>query len=341
MMKRKDGKPLITQLVFIIGILIVGITLILLTWWETNQNLNQQMEAYEKTQREILHMLVSLSVDDLSEEESADAAAVCAQMVENIKQGYPTSSTSFCYVAHNDRIMFLRDERSASEIVDMKRIDILNTYEKQYLITEEKVSTGEDLCYLGIVTADENIVSQMGLESLKVHVEMYIVLIVALASAMVSLTFGKMVKTNKSKAKLEQTVKENRNVIDELLTKNDELQHFDPTLHAYGIVSERFWTSVAEDLTEEQRQKCLRMQISYTKECGIQLAAVLERSMNKRFIGCHFSPMKFELLLLRTGREEAERYAKFLLERMEAEFGIANEILQITITDFDLTEDGI
>lgn len=261
-------------------------------------------------------------------------------LITIIQDSYVTSASSYCFVAVDDRIIFLRDERKTSlslqqfldlssdklEYLDYPAKNTIHTVlgdNQKYVISLFKAEQDGKTITLGICTRTDYIVKRYEADLLIQHILLYnLLLIIGFVTAM----FYLMRQNKNQKDTIHQITDEmvrNRKLIEVLNEESDNQSNQKLNDKNSGFLTKNTVEEMLQILTREQKKKCTRIVIeieSWDVNTLVQFAIMLERIKIRKSVSCLWKDGEFLVILLNCNQIEVENYVKQLQNQYENEF---------------------
>ena len=252
-----------------------------------------------------------------------------------IKQEYPTSASDYCFVAVDEKILFMRDENFTKSLDEEnvqayfgiskhtpKVSGCANSYSvllnkaPWYVIFFEK-NVGNQKLMLGICSSETYLISEIDFDILLQHSVLYMALFSVAFIVSVFFLSHREKENAEMEQKLTEQLVENRRLI-ERLGERLEAQSSMDYRRENGFCTKDVIVGIMEKLTPEQRAKSQKIEIKITEinpQAIVRYSVLLERMKVSKTVCCLWEDDTFLVLLLNTDEDGATNFIKqFLLE---------------------------
>jgi hypothetical protein len=337
MKKNKNRKIFCQVIVFcIILVALIGIEL----WSAINHNLL----IYSSQQEQQIGVMFSSCLAIVRGHEGEGSFK--DTIISNIQDNFPTSSSVYCFVAVNDKMLFIKDQSSTRQLLnncEMKVEQYLNQKGKppvpldspaaktvrtvlenaKYYVSMDSITYGDDVITLGICTKMNYIIKRDRFDILLLHLGTYIALCVIAFISSTYFLLNEIKSKNIKIQELETEVTNNRQLLDQLHEEVWEVTSSDISINLYGFFPKEVVEKVLLNLTLEQakltRKIYLRLNSS-SKETFINIAALLERFYMIKNVSCFWNENEFLVLLLNASDKEAELFEKYIRRQYQIRY---------------------
>lgn len=256
-------------------------------------------------------------------------------IVEYIKQKYPTSASDYCFVAVDEEIVFMRDENFTKSLTEEnvqayfgmskhtpKVEGCKNSYSVRiggapwYVIFHEENVDGQELL-LGMCISENYLISESDFDILLQHSVLYMALFSIAFVVSVFFLSHREKENAQMEEQLTRQLVENRRLI-ERLGERLEAQAGMDYQRENGFCSREVVVQVMENLTPQQRDKSRKIEIRMKEtqpQAIVKYSVLLERMKVNKSVCCLWDDDTFLVILLNTDENGASNFIKqFLLE---------------------------
>lgn len=306
-------------------------------------SINHNLLIYGSQQEQLISTMLSsyLLIDRDHEGSIKDT------IISNIKEDFPTSSSVYCFVALNDKMIYIKDQSTTQELLNKNEISVeryLNQKGKKtvildnpakktiqvvmddnikYYVSMDTISYRGDVITLGICTKVNYIIKKYSFDILVLHLGTYFALFV-IGFISTAYFFYKRVKQDKLDIEeLKNELSNNRLLMDKLNEEVWEVTSSEMSNNLYGFFPKGVVQNVLSNLTIEQSKLTLKIFIhinSPGKEIFINIAALLERFYIIKNISCFWNEEEFLVLLLNATNKDAVLFEKFVRRQYRTKY---------------------
>ena len=317
----------------------LGIILLLLLILDINNTVNKALALYNDNQNTLANILMKTAVAQVQNESNELKDII----VLSINESFPTSSSTYCILAKNDGIIFLKDENTSSTLIDEKISSYFNGNNlasrdnQTYIISTSSTQYHGDNYKLVICTRVNYLVKQMKFNELRLHGLGYFVIYGVILLIIIILLFYKLRSDEKRKENLKEEAKNNRMIIEKL--ENDKTKNYinSDLDGVYSFYSRSIVDEVIACMSEQEKKKCIEIDIIIEKlkmEHFILITAILGRIKEGGSLACYWEDNQFKVLLFDTDKEEVQGFIDRFMSKYRTDSEEKVEELKIIATKF-------
>jgi len=335
----RQNKETKNRFVIVTSAIFIGIVIVLLIILDINTTTNKTLAVYNDNQNTLANLFMKTAVTQ-AQKNSSELKDI---LTLSINDNYPTSSSTYCILAKNDDILFLKDENTTSTLIDEK----ITTYfdennvsirdNQQYIISTSQTQYEGDNYTFVICTRQNYLVKLIKLNELRLHCLGYFIIYGVLLLVIIVLSFYKSRSDGKRKVVLEEEAKKNRMIIEKL--GNDKNKNYVDSdrdglysFYSRGIVDE-----VIACMSEEEKKKCIEIDIIVENlkiEHFILITTILGRIKVSRSIACYWEDNQFKVLLFDSDKEEVQEFIDIFMSKYRIDSEEKVEELKIRASRF-------
>jgi len=335
----RQNKETKNRFVIVTSAIFIGIVIVLLIILDINTTTNKTLAVYNDNQNTLANLFMKTAVTQ-AQKNSSELKDI---LTLSINDNYPTSSSTYCILAKNDDILFLKDENTTSTLIDEK----ITTYfdennvsirdNQQYIISTSQTQYDGDNYTFVICTRQNYLVKLIKLNELRLHCLGYFIIYGVLLLVIIVLSFYKSRSDGKRKVVLEEEAKKNRMIIEKL--GNDKNKNYVDSdrdglysFYSRGIVDE-----VIACMSEEEKKKCIEIDIIVENlkiEHFILITTILGRIKVSRSIACYWEDNQFKVLLFDSDKEEVQEFIDIFMSKYRIDSEEKVEELKIRASRF-------
>jgi hypothetical protein len=264
---------------------------------------------------------MSIAVDQASNPND-DIAKILNSYVEDY---FPTSSSLFCIIAKNDKIMFYKDQNTTANLSDSSVENYLNhdvvvINNNSFLLSKSVAEYNNDQYSLIICTRQDYYLKKIKLTEIRLYCMGFFFLYGTMLSVILIYIFYKLRAEEKGNTILVNEVHKDRLLIE--LLEDDKKKHYANSEKEYSFYSRYIAEEVIANMTREEKKKCVQIDIiveNSKMEHFIFITAILARIKGTNSIAYYREKNQFKVLLLNSNKEEALEFINLFISKYKAE----------------------
>lgn len=309
------------RIIIILTSVIIGLLLLLMVLYIFHTTIQKSITVYKDSQNIIAESIMNTTI--LQTQYNTNNPA--DNMIQYIENNFPTSSSMFCTIAKNDKIIFLKDRNTTTTLIDEK----LSTYfvqnvsirdKKKYIISNSKHKFNDDEYILLICTKQDYFLKKIKLYEIRLYFLGFFILYGTMLLVELFVASYQLKSGEKQILTLDYEVKNNRRIIQILESdknKNYVNSEKDNSFYNRNIVEE-----VIQSMTEDEKKQCIQIDIMVEKlkmEHFIFITAILGRIKSHNSIACYWANNHFKVLLLKSNKKDVQEFINLFISKYKAE----------------------
>lgn len=310
----------------------LGIIVLLLFINNYNVTVSKSITAYNDNQNLLADVMVKAAVTETQKNNSN----MSENIISLVKEKYSTSSSMYCIVAKNDKIVFLKDENNTSRlnnetISSYFSKDNVSTKDKQkYIISKAVEKYNGDNYTLLICTGKDYFINKANLYTMRFYYLGYFIIYEALLLIIIIFLFYKLHSEENNKAILENEIKNNRMVIEKL--EDFKKQFYSENESEYCFYDREIVEEVILSMKDEEKNSCIKIDIFVEKlkmEYFILITDIIGKMKVQNSISCYWEDNQFIVLLFNSDKEKAQEFINIFISKFNAESKENAEVLKV------------
>ena len=327
------------RFVIFVSAVVLGIVFLLLLILDINNTIDKSLGVYNDNQKTLANVLMKTSVVQAQN----DSSELKDKIIASINDDFPTSSSTYCILAKNDDIIFLKDDNTSSTLMDEKLSDyfdgnnIASRDNQKYIIsTSETQYSGNDYTFV-ICTRQNYIIKQINFNELRLHCLGYFVIYGVILLIIIILLFYKSRSDQTRKKTLSEEAKYNRMIIEKL--GNDKNKNYvnSDREGVYSFYSRSIVDEVIVCMSEEEKKNCIEIDIIIENlkiEHFILITAILGRIKEGNSLACYWEENQFKVLLLDSDKKDVQEFIDIFMSKYRTDSEEKVEELKIIASRF-------
>jgi hypothetical protein len=315
----------------------LGIILMLLILLDINLTSQKSMTLYRENQDVLAKVMMERAIA-LAQDEGSELSD---NIVSNIKDNFPTSSSMYCIFARNDEIVYLKDDNTTSTIINERLSNYFNTDNissrdnKKYIVSKTEAEyNGEDYA-LAICTRQNYLEKRININEIRLHCLGYFLINGAMLLVIIVFAFYKLHSQDSNIKSLEEEVKKNRLIIEQLENdKNKNYVNSEKEEH-YSFYDRNIVDEVIACMSQEDKENCIQIDIfveNLKMEHFVLITAILGRIKEGNSVACYWEENQFKVLLFHSDKEDVQAFINLFIAKYKSESKEKVEDLRIVAT---------
>lgn len=331
MVQNKEKK---NRVIIITTAIVIGIIFSILLIVDMNNTVNKSFTVYKDNQ----DILAGVMMRSAVVKGQNDGSNLIDNIIIDINENFSTSSSMYCILSKNDKLVFLKDENTTSTLIDEKFSDyfdesnIAGRDNQKYIVSTSEIQNNGDNYTLAICTKQSYLEKKLNFDELMLHCLGYFVIYGVLLLILITFLFYKLRSKEKSIKAFEYEMKNNRLLIEKL--ENDKNKNYVNSERdgVYSFYSRSIVDEVITCMSQEDKTKCIQIDIiiqNLKMEHFVLITAILGRIKVGGSIACYWADNQFKVLLFNSDEKGVQGFIDLFISKYKSESEEKIEELEI------------
>lgn len=321
MVQNKEKK---NRVIIITTAIVIGIIFSILLIVDMNNTVSRSFTVYKDNQ----DILAGVMLRGAVVKGQNDGSNLIDNITIDINENFSTSSSMYCILSKNDKLVFLKDENTTSTLIDEKFSDyfdksnIAGRDNQKYIVSTSEIHSDGDNYTLAICTKQSYLEKKLNFDELRLHCLGYFVIYGVLLLILITFLFYKLRSKEKSIKAFEYEVKNNRLMIEKL--ENDKNKNYVNSERdgVYSFYSRSIVDEVITCMSQEDKTKCIQIDIiiqNLKMEHFVLVTAILGRIKVGGSIACYWADNQFKVLLFNSDEKAVQGFIDLFISKYKLE----------------------
>lgn len=321
MVQNKEKK---NRIIIITTAIVLGIVLCILLIVDMNNTVTKSLTVYQENQDILAEAMLRNAVAKTQK----DGSNLIDNITLDINENFSTSSSMYCILSKNDKLVYLKDENTTSTLMDEKFSDYFNDNniaardnQKYIISTSEILNNGDNYTFV-ICTKQSYLEKKLNFDELRLHCLGYFVIYGVLLLIFIIYLFYKLRSKEKSIKAFEYEVKNDRLIIEKFeIDKNKNYVNSERD-GVYSFYNRSIVDEVIACMSQEEKTKCIQIDIiiqNLKMEHFVLITAILGRIKEGGSVACYWADNQFKVLLFNADEKAVQGYIDLFISKYKSE----------------------